>query len=338
MKELFIGICEPGIRHASADTPATIRDRFAMVKDEGVFDYIDVTPWPSEVAEYARCSESFDIPILAGSRNYILGKQEHELEENIRIGAALGSIVHNTQVFMDHADGHLVNNDEVMEAYLKAYELGDKLGCLPCFEVHVNMWSEQFTRIAEVAKAVSARGVPFHMTLDHSHVIFKIDNPVELAVFGVDTLIKNGALVIDPMQEGNVFQEWLAIGIVRHCHARSVAPNNPKNVWAHHPDINNLRSSLHPRSAVGRGIQYPFVKPEEGQWHSPWQESDLSQWKRVIEMVMRHHITSPSSELKTISTEFIPFTDYGEGAGYSLLENNAACARWLKSAWQTLNR
>lgn len=35
---------------------------------------------------------------------------------------------------------------------------------------------------------------------------------------------------------------------------------------------------------------------------------------------------TPASELQTISTEYIPFTDYGEGTHYSLIDNNAACA------------
>lgn len=336
INDLKIGICEPGIRHASANEPASIDEKFCLVRDAEVFDYIDVTPAPEHVAEFERCAQRHNIPILAGSRNYILGLQEHELFENLRIGAGLGSRVHNTQVFMDHAAGHLVTNDEVMAIYLQAYELGENLGCVPTFETHVNMWSEQFGRVLEVADLVEARGVPFRITLDHSHLIFKIDNPVEQAVFGIEQQVESGELVLDPFQENSIFDQWLARDVVAHCHARSVATNNPKNIWAKHPDINNLRSSLHPSSVVGRGIQYPFIEPKAGEWHGTWRESELAVWKRVTEQVMHYHSMRADSVLQTISTEFIPFTDYGEGSRYSLLENNAACAQWLKDTWLTI--
>ncbi len=49
--------------------------------------------------------------------------------------------------------------------------------------------------------------------------------------------------------------------------------------------------------------------------------------------LMQYHAKTPSSELRTISTEFILFTDYGEGSSYSLFGNNVACAQWLRKAW-----
>ena len=61
----------------------------------------------------------------------------------------MGSIVHNTQTKASHADGHIVSDDEVLEAYLHAAELGERYGCIPCFEVHVNMWSEDFVQISK---------------------------------------------------------------------------------------------------------------------------------------------------------------------------------------------
>ena len=83
--------------------------------------------------------------------------------ENLRLGARLGSLVHNTQIIMDHADGSLVSDEQVSEIYLKAYEIGEESGCRPTFEVHVNMWSEDFRRISEVADQVESKGVPYHM-------------------------------------------------------------------------------------------------------------------------------------------------------------------------------
>jgi hypothetical protein len=34
--------------------------------------------------------------------------------------------------------------------------------------------------------------------------------------------------------------------------------------------------------------------------------------------------------------EIIPAPDYGGGAKYSLLDNNVACANWLRALWKTL--
>ena len=48
---------------------------------------------------------------------------------------------------------------------------------------------------------------------------------------------------------------------------------------------------------------------------------------------MRHHAQEPTSQLATISTEFIPFPDYGGGAKYSIFDNSVACAQWLRQTW-----
>ena len=96
--------------------------------------------------------------------------------------------------------------------------------------------------------------------------------------------------------------------------------------------------SQHPKYTVGRGIQYPFIKPEPGQWHSEWDESKLEPWKEVIRQLMRYHASHSESTLKTISTEFIPNPDYGGGAKYSIFENSVACAKWLKETWNEISK
>ena len=101
-------------------------------------------------------------------------------------------------------------------------------------------------------------------------------------------------------------------------HARSVIPNNPKNIKARHPD-----------GSVGRGVQYPFIKPLPGQYHTEWDESKLSHWKEVIIKMLKYHFKN-NSPLECISTEFIPATDYGEDNTYSLFDNAVACANWMR--------
>jgi hypothetical protein len=328
-RNIRIGIAEASIRHHMSHPP-DLATQFQLVKECGAFDYLDKTPPRAQLAEYARLSERFDLPILAGGWWYTLGRDEDLLAENMRIGAELGSLVHNVQIMMDHADGHLVTDQEVADAYVRAYDLGATQCCLPAFEVHINMWSEDFRRVAKVAALVESRGIPFHVTLDHSHVIFKINNERELQVFGLDAAIAVGELILDPFTPGNVCEQWIHAGWVAHCHARSTVPNNPRNVWADHPSLDSLPSSLHPRDLVGRGVQYPFIEPGAGEWHSRWYESALEPWKEVIRQLLRHHVSSPASPLQLISTEFIPFTDYGQGARYSLLDNSVACARWIR--------
>ena len=87
-------------------------------------------------------------------------RDEGLLADNLRVGAELGSLVHNVQIMMDHADGHLATDQEVAEAYVRAYDLGATLRCLPALEVHINMWSEDFRRVAKVATLVESRGIP----------------------------------------------------------------------------------------------------------------------------------------------------------------------------------
>ena len=49
--------------------------------------------------------------------------------------------------------------------------------------------------------------------------------------------------------------------------------------------------------------------------------------------LLRHHARDPASPLASISTEFIPAPDYGEGARYSQFAQNIACATWLRQEW-----
>ena len=331
---LLFGITETGVIHTDAAPAPDLESKFRMVSEAGVFDYLDKTPPADETDDYRRLAEKYDLPILAGGWFYSLGRDEALLEANLRLGAELGSLVHNVQIRMDHADGHLVTNEEVAEAYLRAHDIGAAGGCLPCFEIHVNMWSEDFRRITEVAQLVEARGVQFRITLDHSHVIFKIDNPREQKVFGIDQAISDGSLILDPFAAGNICDQWIEAGLVGHAHARATVPGNPLNIWGRHPSLNELPSSLHPQDTTGRGIQYPFIAPGEGEWHSPWEEAKLEPWKEVIRRLFAHRAREGAPSFKTISAEFIVFPDYGAGAKYSSFDNSLACTRWLRETWQ----
>ena len=45
---------------------------------------------------------------------------------------------------------------EVADFYAFAFEEGERRGVEPCFEIHVNMWSEDFRRVASVASSCSS--------------------------------------------------------------------------------------------------------------------------------------------------------------------------------------
>jgi hypothetical protein len=323
-KELRIGIQEAGVMHSvwnEFDTDT----RFRMVKEAGVFDYFDKTPTPADAAVFRRASEKYGVPITAGGWFYMLGRDEPLLQWHLQVAPDYGTKVHNVQIFTNHKDGHVVTDEEVADVYLWAAEIGDRTGVVPCFEVHVNMWSEHFGRVARVAELVEARGIKFNMTLDHSHVIFKIDNPREQDVQNMRPDVEAGRVVLDPFKPGNVCARWIDANYVRHAHARPAFANGPANVWA-------MVSGI-----PGRGIQAPFVKPAPGEWHAEWSEAKLEPWKQVVRMLLRHHATDPKSQLATISTELIPWPDYGGGAKYSLFEHSIACAQWIRAEWQGLS-
>jgi hypothetical protein len=319
--ELKFGCTAGGATHSDTAIP-DIAAKVRMIKDAGVFDYIDRSPPDEEFRDLLKASEQCDLPVLASGWFYTLGRDEALYERNILKSRLLGSQVHNVQLMTRHADGHVLSDAEVAEFYLRAHDFGMRHDVTPCFEVHVNMWSEHYGRIARVAALVEARGLPFRMTLDHSHVIFKIDNPVEQDVQAMRADVESGAVVLDPAKPGNVCAQWIAANYVAHAHARAAIPANPINTRAKHPD-----------GSYGRGIQYPFARPAPGQYVADWDEAKLEPWKRVLRELFAHHAANEASPLAMVSCEFIPGIDYGAGHGYSIFENNVACARWLRAEW-----
>ena len=325
--DLKFGIQTNGIKHKHVDPMPDIATRFKMVKEQAIFDYVDKTPESHEVDDFKKYSQEYNLPIRGGGWFYEIGNHKELLEKNLKTGKELGSLVHNTQIKAYKSNGQLANDIDIRDAYLEAYDLSLKYDVIPCFEIHVNMWSEDFLRVSKVGKMVEQMGAEYNLTLDHSHVIFKIDNPKEQKIFNIDKQIKSGELILDPFAVGNVVESWINNGWIRHCHARAAVPNNPINIFGKHPD-----------GSLGRGIQYPFKKPEENEYHENWDEKLLEPWKECIRMLMKHHINDEKSKLGQISTEFIPNTDYGEGCQYSLFEQAIECTKWMKKTWNELNK
>lgn len=127
VNDLLFGIQTNGIKHTHEDPMPDIDTRFAMVRESGVFDYIDKTPAPDEFDQFLKARDKYGLPVRAGGWFYTLGEDEYLLEQNLQKGRDLGSIVHNTQIKIHHAKGHVVTDDEVVAAYLKAAELGENM-------------------------------------------------------------------------------------------------------------------------------------------------------------------------------------------------------------------
>jgi hypothetical protein len=323
-RDLLIGISGGGVLHTDAHVPDT-DTIFRMVKEAGVFDYVERSPPPLQLNEFRAAADRHGVPLLAGSYYYVLGRDEPLLEWHLRIGRNFGARAQNVQITVRDADGIRVTDERLAETYLRFAELGEKLGVTPCFEVHVNMWSERFTRVARVAELVEAKGAKFNITLDHSHVIFKIGNLHERHVEDNGADIDAGLLELDPAKPGNVCDLWIGRNWVRHAHARPAVPDNPVNLWARHPD-----------GSFGRGIQYPFVQPAPGEYLAPWDGARLEPWKEVLRRLMRHHATDPASRLEQITVEMIPGIDYGAGHRYSIFDHSVAVAGWLRRTWNDI--
>jgi len=317
-KILKIGIANRSVLHHNTEVPISLEEWFKEVAQSKVFDYVDKSPPKEDFNKYQLLSEKYNLPMLCGGWFYKLGEDDDLLKKNLKLGAELGSKFHNVQIFLHHSDGHILSDNEIAEKYLEVYEFGEKIGCLPCFEIHINMWSEDFLRIESVANIVRDKGAIYRMTLDHSHVIFKIDNKEEMEMFDLKNQLINKEIILDPFIAGNISEKWINQGLIWLMHARSVIPNNPKNIKGRHPD-----------GSVGRGVQYPFIKPLPDQYHTEWDGTKLVYWKEVVKKMLKYHFENNSS-LECISTEFIPATDYGEGNTYSLFENAVACAKWIR--------
>lgn len=322
---LPIGVADSGLTHSAAALPAP-RARLELARSTGVFDFVTRTPPDAEFAEFVRASDEVGVPVLAGTAIYTAGRDEAQFERNIVKARLLGSKVHDVQLATCHADGHALTDAEVADTYLRWHDFAARHEVALGFEVHVNTWAENFARVARVADRVARSGVAFGLTFDPSHVIFKIGNGVEQAVQGLQAEIDAGRIELDPLRPGNVLHEWIEAGLVVHCHARAAAPSNPVNVWATHPD-----------GSYGRGIQYPFVRPAPGTWHSDWDARRLEPWKSTIRSLLQWHASHAQSRLIAVTCEFIPAVDYGGGARHSIVEQNVACARWLRAELRALS-
>jgi len=304
-----------------------VDEQFRLLKESGVYDHFDRMPQPGQEEAYLRASNRHGIPIRTGLWSYTAGKDEALLCSNLAMCKEAGGECHNVMLYARHAEGRPVTDEEVVAFYLQAWEAGERLGICIGFEVHIYMWSEDFRRVNRVADAVRGRGIPFNFVLDHSHVLLKLDNPEEQDASGIQEDVERGRLVIDPYEEGNVVDDWIAQNTAVWLQMRPVSPAGPKNL-----------GEMKDGGTWGRACQYPFKKPAPGEWFHPWHAYRVEPSKEIVRRVLRHHKTHADSRLRWITTDMLDMADYGGGVKYSLWEQNVAMARWIRDTWRQIEQ
>lgn len=321
---LPIGINLDGVLvHDGLPTPDT-PTRLQWIREAGVFDYVEKNINPQEdFAPYCDWIAEYGTPIGVFGGIFCAGCDESLMHWGLRTGGALGARLFNMQLFARHADGHTLSDREVADWYLDALEHGTASGCLPSMEVHVDMWNEQFARVEAVGELLAQAHVPLRLTLDHSHLIFKIDNLEELAASGLGAASDGGRGRLAPEGAHAFYREWLEQGWVVHAHTRSVATGVQGNAAQNRAD-----------GRQGRAIQYPLVEPAPGTFDREWDAQALTPWKTAAGHLLDWMHAHPTQAPQQISCEFIPFPDYGGGGRYDIWQNNIACARWLQEEWR----
>jgi hypothetical protein len=332
-KRIKLGCAGRGVQASSPAHPVSLNElpvdtQFRMVVESGVFDFFDRLPLADKVDEYIAAVEKYDFPVLGSAWTYRIGDSPLDvLTRNLTHASAAGVRYHNMMVLTHHADGHVVTDNELIELYLRSFETGERFGIEIGFEVHILMWSEDFRRVSAIAEKIRARGVPFRFVMDYSHCIFKIGNAEEQDISGIREDVQAGRLVLDPFEPGNLADSWLSMNMVWWQQNRPAVPNGPLNTWATGED-----------GKPGRGVQYPFVRPNPGEWYEDWHAYLLEPTREVVRKTIRHHLTHADSPLELMTVDYINLPDYGLGVSYNTFESSVAVARFIRNTYDQIER
>ena len=102
--------------------------RFEMVRDTGVFDYINWLPRSDQLSECSAAAEKTGIPMTTGNYIHQLGKDDAMLTESMRNAARVGMKLVNVMLGTTAVDGHELSDAEIIETYLRMAEAGDAVG------------------------------------------------------------------------------------------------------------------------------------------------------------------------------------------------------------------
>ena len=336
MKKMFpLGCAGLGIQNSSKFNPVsldepTILEQFELLKDAAVFDFIDRIPLEdSQIDSYIKASQLTNIPIHSGCGLYVIGKDEEAFKNDINRSSAVGAKFHNCMIWAKHADGHYVTNDEVARTYIEFYSYAQSKGVSITLECHVDNWSEDYRRVIPVADLVEKEGVPFEFAMDYSHCIFKIENENELAVsqFRNDP---EAARKLDPFNHDSFADDWLNRNLVTWAQIRPAVPNNPVNWWAFETGPYYGLGTNRP----GRGIQYPFNQPSDGEWHTDtWHAYKLAPTKEVIRKTIDSYLNNPDSKIQLMTVDNINLESYGLNWKYNMFGDSCSVAKYIREIY-----
>lgn len=337
MKKMFpLGCAGLGIQKSSRTQPVslnepTIIEQFEILKEAEIWDFLDRIPLENaQIDSYIKGSQKTNIPIYSGCGLYVLGKDEELFKQNIQISAAVGAKYHNMMVWAKHADGHYITNQEVADAYVKFYAYAQNYGVNITFENHVDMWSEDYRRVIQVADIVESEGVPFEFAMDYSHCIFKIENDIELAVSQMKE-DKDAIRKLDPFNSDSYADDWLNRNLITWSQVRPAVPNNPVNWWAFETGPYEGLGNNRP----GRGIQYPFNQPDKDEWHTDfWHAYKLAPSKEVIRKVIDSYICKPDSKIKIMTVDNINLESYGLNWKYNMFQDSCSVAKYIRELYE----
>ena len=112
-KNLKIGIAHRGVLHHSDEESVSLDDWFNEISLSNAFDYVDKTPPKKDFNQYKKLSEKYNLPFYLVAGFIIWEKKIDLILENLKMGAELGSKYHNVQIFINHADGHELTDQEI---------------------------------------------------------------------------------------------------------------------------------------------------------------------------------------------------------------------------------
>lgn len=314
-KALRVGINIDGAMHDDGQRALSLNQQVELIKDD--FDYFEKTLHAGEnLDDWLRAGERHDVPlgVLGGIFDPVQDLERAKSCVELARQAAVNVI--NCQVRPPATRG--AQEIEAIGAFcLALFEHGEGRVQV-CLEPHVDMWLEQFDRVEPLAQWMHARGAKLQLTIDHSHLIYRVDNPVELHAAGIESQ-EEGRRLLMPDSSSAYYRRWLDDGLIRHAHARCVQINAPANAQCERAP-----------GVPGRGIQYPLVLPSQPDSVQGWDAARCTPWKTAVTDLLRWRHRRGPDALNTVSCEFIPYPDYGGGQRYSIIEQNRACAAWLR--------
>lgn len=153
-KPILLGCAGRGVQNSSTQFPVSLNEpsvdlQFQMVAGSGVFDFFDRLPLTERLEEYIEAVQKYAFPVLGSAWTYKIGADPlGVLQGHLKNCASAGVRYHNMMILAHHLDGHVVTDQELVDLYLRSYELGQKYGVGIGFEVHILMWSEDFRRVS----------------------------------------------------------------------------------------------------------------------------------------------------------------------------------------------